>query len=63
VDDTLVGEVGTVGEGLAPGALGRMELRGSTWSARNADSVPIEPGARARVERVEGLVLHVRREA
>jgi membrane protein implicated in regulation of membrane protease activity len=62
-DDTLVGEAGRALEALAPGALGRVELRGSTWSARNGDAAAIEPGARVRVERVEGLTLHVRREA
>ena len=61
VDDTLVGEIALIHEHLEAGATGFAELRGSQWSARNADTVPLEPGARARVERVEGLVLHVRR--
>lgn len=61
-DDALVGEAGSALEALAPGAIGRVELRGSTWSARNADAAAIESGARVRVERVEGLMLHVRRE-
>ena len=63
VDDTLVGEIGVVQQVLAPGATGRIELRGTTWSARNAGPEPLEPGTRARVERVDGLLLHVRREA
>ncbi|HSJ97244.1 MAG TPA: NfeD family protein [Myxococcota bacterium] len=63
VDDTLVGEAGRALEPLAPGATGSVELRGSPWRGRNAGSAPIEPGARVRVERVEGLLLHVRREA
>jgi membrane protein implicated in regulation of membrane protease activity len=62
VDDTLVGEIAHVHEALAPGATGRVELRGSTWTARNAEAVPLEAGSRARVERVEGLLLHLRRE-
>ena len=61
VDDALVGEIALIHERLAPGATGYAELRGSQWSARNDDAIPLEPGARARVERVEGLVLHVRR--
>ena len=61
VDDTLVGEIALIHERLDAGATGRAELRGSQWTARNADATPLEPGARARVERVEGLVLHVRR--
>jgi membrane protein implicated in regulation of membrane protease activity len=61
VDDTLVGEIALVHETLAAGAVGQVELRGSRFTARNDDAAPLEPGARARVERVEGLVLHVRR--
>ena len=61
VDDALVGEIAMIHERLDAGATGHAELRGSRWNARNDDSVPLEPGARARVERVEGLVLHVRR--
>jgi membrane protein implicated in regulation of membrane protease activity len=63
VDDTLVAEVGRALDPLAPGAVGRVELRGALWSARNADAGPIEAGERVRVERVEGLTLHVRRES
>ena len=63
VDDTLVGEIAVAREPLAVGASGQIELRGSTWSARNAGDAPLAPGDRARVERVEGLTLHVRREA
>jgi len=63
VDDSLVGEVVTVAGRLAPGAAGRGELRGSSWSVVNAGSAPLEDGERVRVERVEGLTLHVRKEA
>ena len=62
-DDTLVGEVAVAREALAAGANGRIELRGATWSAHNAGDAALAPGDRARVERVEGLTLHVRREA
>jgi membrane protein implicated in regulation of membrane protease activity len=62
-DDDLVGEIALIRERMDPGATGRAELRGATWTARNADSAALEPGARARVERVEGLLLHVRRAA
>lgn len=57
--DTLVGEIATATEGLAPGAVGKVELRGTTWSARNASADPIDTGARCRVGRVEGLMLYV----
>ncbi|HME73479.1 MAG TPA: NfeD family protein [Myxococcota bacterium] len=61
VEDTLVGEFALVQSAIAPGALGRGELRGSTWTLSNAGSVPLQPGDRCRVERVEGLTLHVRK--
>jgi membrane protein implicated in regulation of membrane protease activity len=61
VDDTLVGEQGVALEALAPGSGGRVELRGSPWSGRNAGGTAIGAGERVRVERVEGLTLHVRR--
>ena len=57
--DALVGEIGHVSEDLAPGAVGRVELRGSAWSARNASSVPLSRGTRCRVVRVDGLMLFV----
>jgi membrane protein implicated in regulation of membrane protease activity len=62
-DDTLVGEVGVVQELLAPGSVGRVELRGSVFSGRNGEQEALEPGTRVRVERVDGLLLHVRRES
>jgi membrane protein implicated in regulation of membrane protease activity len=55
----LVGEIGTVSGALAPGDVGRGELHGSAWSARNASSERLVGGARVRVLRVEGLMLYV----
>ena len=60
-DDSLAGETGVAKEALAPGARGSAELRGTTWTAHNVGAEPIAAGARIRVERSEGLVLHVRR--
>jgi membrane protein implicated in regulation of membrane protease activity len=50
-------------EALVPGAIGKAELRGSVWNARNAGREALAAGQRARVERVEGLVLQLRAEA
>jgi len=61
VDDTLVGERGVAHAAIAAGAEGRIELRGTTWTARNVGEVAIEPKSSVRVERVEGLTLFVRR--
>jgi membrane protein implicated in regulation of membrane protease activity len=37
--DALVGEVALAAEPMLPGGHGRAELRGTTWSARNVDTV------------------------
>jgi membrane protein implicated in regulation of membrane protease activity len=57
--DALVGEIGLASEELAPGAVGKVELRGSAWSARNASGQALARGARCRVVRVDGLMLFV----
>lgn len=57
--DRLVGEVGTSTEDLAPGQVGRVELHGSTWSARNGSAHAILRGARVTVTAVDGLMLFV----
>jgi membrane protein implicated in regulation of membrane protease activity len=53
------GEVVTLPEDLPPGETCRLEYRGSSWSATNGGSATIEAGARARIERVDGLTLVV----
>jgi membrane protein implicated in regulation of membrane protease activity len=57
--DTLVGEIGTVGEPLPPGGVGKIELRGSSWSARNASDSTLPAGVRCKVVSVDGLMLYV----
>ena len=57
--DTLVGEVGTADDDLAPGAVGRIELRGTAWSARNLATEIVLKGARCRVVGVDGLTVQV----
>jgi len=47
-------------EDLAPGSMGKVELRGASWTARNSGGVPIMRGQRLTVERVDGLTLWVR---
>ena len=58
--DSLVGETAKAMEPIAPQAFGKVELRGSSWSALNTGSASIALHARCRVEKVEGLTLHVR---
>ncbi|MBW2271995.1 MAG: NfeD family protein [Deltaproteobacteria bacterium] len=58
----VVGEVGSVEADIAPGAVGRIELRGTTWSARNVGEQVLRRGARARVDSTSGLTVDVRTE-
>ena len=37
----------------------RVELRGSTWTARNVGSVPIPPGAKVQIVGIDGITLSV----
>jgi len=58
--DSIAGEEAVVVEEIAPGGVGKAELRGTTWSARSASSEPLAKGRRCKVERVEGLTLWIR---
>lgn len=60
--DTLAGETGTALEDMSVGANGRVELRGTTWSARNTGSLPLARGHRCVVVRAERLTLLVKPE-
>jgi membrane protein implicated in regulation of membrane protease activity len=57
--DGVVGECGTIESAIEPGAMGSMELRGSTWRARNAGERVLPQGSRARVESTSGLTVNV----
>lgn len=57
--DQLVGEIGVVLTAMAPGDIGKVELRGSAWSARNVSEGVLGAGTRSRVVRVDGLTLMV----
>jgi membrane protein implicated in regulation of membrane protease activity len=57
--DSLVGVVAMVQERMAPRAIGRVEVRGSMWAARNTSDITLDPGQRARVAAVDGLTLAV----
>ena len=60
--DKLEDETAVATEQLAVGATGQAELRGSTWRARNIGELDLEVGDRCRVERVDGLVLSIRKD-
>lgn len=58
--DSLIGEIAVASTPIAPGDLGKVEMRGSSWNARNLGPDSIAAGQRCRVEGVQGLVLSVR---
>ena len=60
--DTMIGESAVLIEDLQPGHIGKAELRGSTWSARNVGTVPLLSGQRATVAKVDGLTILVKAE-
>jgi inner membrane protein len=63
VDDRLtVGDRVAIPARLEPGAICRVEYRGSTWNARNTGGQAIEAGREAVISQVDGLTLHVRAE-
>ena len=53
------GEVVTLPADLPPGESCRLEYRGCSWSALNGGKTAIAAGAKARIERVDGLTLVV----
>ena len=57
--DNLLGEIAVSLEDLPPGTTGKAELRGSSWTVRNAGEDILLAGQRGRVVRVDGLTLWV----
>jgi inner membrane protein len=57
--DTLAGEIALPLEDIGPGDVGRVELRGTIWTARNASGAPIARGRRCFVVRVDRLMLFI----
>lgn len=60
--DTMLGERALASEEIAAGGIGKVEMRGSTWQARNLGDAPVKAGQGCKVERVEGITLLVRGE-
>jgi membrane protein implicated in regulation of membrane protease activity len=63
VVDDLSGEIGTAQVDIAAGDRGRIELRGTVWTAFNDGNDALAAGTRCRVVRADGLTLHVVRDA
>ena len=60
--DTMLGERAVASEEIAAGGLGKVELRGSHWQARNVGGSAVKSGQGCKVEKVEGITLLVRGE-
>jgi membrane protein implicated in regulation of membrane protease activity len=60
--DSLVGETAVVTDDIPINGIGKAEMRGSSWSARNVSDKALARGERCKVERVEGLTIFVREE-
>jgi membrane protein implicated in regulation of membrane protease activity len=60
--DSLVGENAVARENIAPGGIGSVELRGTSWTARNAGTTPLVNGQRLVVVRVDRLTVYVEAE-
>ena len=55
--DSLVGEIAMPVDDIQPGDVGRAELRGTMWSARNSSAAPLRRGQRCKVVKVERLMI------
>jgi hypothetical protein len=55
--DSLVGETALALDEIQPGAIGRAELRGTVWTARNRATVSIRQGQRCTVVSVDRLTI------
>ena len=60
--DNLVGETAIAAEDIPSGGVGKAEMRGTVWSARNDGPTPLPKDTRCRVQRVDGLMLWLRAE-
>lgn len=58
--DSIEGEMAVATSSIAPSAIGKAELRGCAWNALNLGVEAIAPGQRCRVEKMDGLTLHIR---
>jgi len=57
--DALIGELAIPAADIEPGAVGRAELRGTTWTARNRSTGTIPAGCRCKVVQVDGLIIAI----
>lgn len=58
--DKLRGEMAVAMEDIAVNGLGKAELRGSVWNARNVGESPIEENQRCQVKSLDGLTISIK---
>ena len=58
----LVGDIAVPLEDIPAGAVGRAELRGTVWSARNQDAATLSRGERCKVVDVDRLMIFLKPE-
>ena len=58
--DRIAGEIAVALSPIGPNEIGKAELRGTAWSARNVGSAVVAAGQRCKVEHVDGLMLWIR---
>jgi inner membrane protein len=58
--DRLAGEIAVALSMIGPNEVGKAELRGTPWAARNVGAAPVATGQRCKVEHVDGLMLWIR---
>ena len=60
--DSLVGDTAIPVDDIEPGAVGRAELRGTAWKARNATAATLARGERCTVVEVDRLTIFLKPE-
>ncbi len=60
--DSMIGDTAVPLEDIAPGAVGRAEMRGAVWSARNQGPSILLRGQRCRVVEVDRLMIFLKAE-
>ncbi len=60
--DSLIGDTAVPLDDIPAGAVGRAELRGAVWSARNQDTAAIVRGQRCTVVQVDRLMIFLKPE-
>ena len=60
--DSLVGDTAFPVDDIAPGAVGRAELRGTAWTARNTGTATLVRGERCTVVDVDRLTISLKPE-